>query len=160
MSGTMRTMDPERARLMERYRDGAAALRGVLADVTDEELDRPAPDGGWTARQVAHHVAESEASAFVRLRRLVAEDAPAIVGYDEELYARRNHYDRPIASALAVVEAVRASSLELLASLTPAEWEHAGTHSESGRYSVDDWLRTYATHPYDHAEQVRQALGR
>jgi hypothetical protein len=145
---------------MDRYRDGAATLRAAFAAATEEELDRPAPDGGWTARQIAHHVAESEANAFVRLRRLVAEDAPVIVGYDEELYARRNHYDRPIASALAVVDAVRASSLELLASLTPAEWEHAGTHSESGRYSVDDWLRTYAAHPHDHADQVRRALGR
>ena len=86
---------------MDRYRGGAAALRAALATATDEQLDQPAGDGEWTARQVAHHVAESEANAFVRLRRLVAEDAPLILGYDEELYARRNHYDRPIASALA-----------------------------------------------------------
>jgi hypothetical protein len=153
-------MTPERARLMDRYRVGAAELRAALAGVSDEDLDRPAADGGWTARHVAHHVAESEATAFIRLRRLVAEDEPAIVGYDEELYARRNHYDRPIASALAVVDAVRASSLELLESLSPEEWQRSGRHSESGSYSVDDWLRIYASHPYDHAEQVRAALGR
>lgn len=152
-------MTPERARLLDRYRTGAAALRSALAAVTDDQLDRPADDGGWTARQVAHHVAESEAYAFVRLRRLVAEDDPVIVGYDEGLYARRNHYDRPIASALAVVEAVRASSLELLDSLSDEEWDRAGTHDESGRYSVDDWLRIYASHPHDHADQVRRALG-
>lgn len=143
---------------MDRYRGGAAALRAALATATDEQLDQPAGDGEWTARQVAHHVAESEANAFVRLRRLVAEDAPLILGYDEELYARRNHYDRPIASALAVVDAVRASSLELLESLSEAEWERAGSHSESGRYSVDDWLRIYASHPHEHADQVRRAL--
>jgi hypothetical protein len=153
-------MTPERTRLMERYRTGAAALRAALGDATDEELDRPATDGGWTARQVAHHVAESEATSFVRLRRLVAEESPVIVGYDEELYARRNHYERAIASALAVVEAVRASSLELLGSLTDEEWERSGSHSESGRYSIDDWLRIYASHPHDHADQVRRALGR
>lgn len=153
-------MTPERITLLDRYRSGAQALRDALEGVTDDELDRPAPDGGWTARQVAHHVAESEANAFVRLRRLVAEDAPTIAGYDEELYARRNHYDRPIGSALAVVEAVRASSLELLESLTDDEWQRAGTHSESGGYSVDDWLRIYAEHPLDHAVQVRRALGR
>jgi len=55
---------------------------------------------------------------------------------------------------------VRASSLELLASLSDAEWERAGTHSESGRYSIDDWLRAYATHPHDHAAQIRRALAR
>jgi hypothetical protein len=153
-------MTPERARLLGRYRDGAAELRAALSDVTDEELDRPAADGGWTARQVAHHVAESEATAFVRLRRLVAEESPAIVGYDEELFARRNHYERPVASALAVVDAVRASSLELLEALTDEEWERSGSHSESGGYTIDDWLRIYASHPHEHAEQIRKALGR
>ena len=78
----------------------------------------------------------------------------------QELYARRNHYERPIETALAVVDAMRASSLELLMRLTDAEWERAGSHSESGRYSVDDWLRTYAAHPHDHAQQIRRALGR
>src|SRR5262245_24936886 len=153
-------MTPERARLIERYRGGAAELRAALAGATDDDLDRPAPDGGWSARQVAHHVAESEATAYVRLRRLVAEDSPTIVGYDEELFARRNHYDRPIASALAVVDAVRASSVELLDSLTDEEWERSGRHSDSGRYTIDDWLRIYASHPGDHAEQVRKAIGR
>jgi hypothetical protein len=156
----MRAMPNDRAQLMQRYRDGAASLREALAGATDEDLDRAAPEGGWTARQVAHHVAESEATAFVRLRRLIAEERPTIVGYDEELFARRNHYDRPVASALAVVDAVRASSLELLGSLTPEEWARAGVHSESGRYSVDDWLRIYADHPHEHAQQVRRALGR
>src|SRR5262245_31442584 len=153
-------MTPERARLIERYRGGAAELRAALAGATDDDLDRPAPDGGWSARQVAHHVAESEATAYVRLRRLVAEDAPTIVGYDEERFAQRNHYERPIASSLAVVEAVRVSSLELLEALTPEEWERAGSHSDSGRYTVDDWLRIYAAHPHEHAEQVRKALAR
>jgi hypothetical protein len=153
-------MTPERALLIDRYRGGAAELRAALAGVTDEELDRPAPDGGWTARQVAHHVAESEATAYVRLRRLVAEESPVIVGYDEELFADRNHYERPIASALAVVESVRASSLELLEALTDEEWKRSGSHSESGRYTIDDWLRIYASHPRDHAEQVRTAIGR
>jgi hypothetical protein len=153
-------MTPERVHLLEAYRGGAAELRAALADVTDEELDRPAPDGGWTARQVAHHVADSEATAYVRLRRLVAEESPAITGYDEELFARRNHYERPIASSLAVVDAVRAASLELLEALTDEEWERSGSHSESGRYTIDDWLRIYASHPRDHAEQVRRAIGR
>ncbi len=153
-------MTPERARLLDRYRDGARALRAALADVADDALDRPGPDGGWTARQVAHHVAESEATAFVRLRRLIAEEAPVIVAYDEALYARRCHYDRPIGAALAVVDAVRASCLELLEALSPEEWDRSGTHTEKGRYSVDDWLRIYASHPHDHAEQILRALGR
>ena len=147
----------ERTELLDRYRTGYAAVEDALADITDDELDHPGPDGGWSARQVAHHLADSEATAFVRLRRLIAEDEPTIVGYDEPEYARRLHYERPVGSSLAVLAAVRAASLELLESLTPAEWDRRGTHTESGPYSVDDWLRIYASHSHDHAAQIRIA---
>ena len=147
----------ERSELLDRYRGGYAAVEEAVAEIADEELDRPGPDGGWSARQVAHHLADSEATAFVRLRRLIAEDEPVIVGYDEPEYARRLHYERPIGSSLAVLRAVRAASLELLESLTPAEWERRGTHTESGPYSVDDWLQIYASHSHDHAAQIREA---
>jgi hypothetical protein len=149
----------ERTQLLDRFRSGVAEIEAALDAITDAELDRPAPDGGWTARQVVHHLADSEANAFIRLRRLIAEDEPQIIGYDEPEYARRLHYDRPIGASLAVVRAVRAASLELLEALTPAEWERRGTHSEAGAYSVDDWLRIYASHPHDHAGQVRAARG-
>jgi hypothetical protein len=148
-----------REELLDRYRAGYGVLEASLADLRDEELDRPAPDGGWTVRQVVHHLADSEATAFVRLRRLVAEDNPTIAGYDEPLFARRLHYDRPIGASLAVVAAVRASSLELLESLDPEEWERSGTHTESGRYGVNDWLAIYAAHPEEHAEQIRALRG-
>ena len=147
----------ERTELLDRYPGGYAAVEEALAGITEEELDRPGPDGGWSARQVAHHLADSEATAFVRLRRLIAEDDPTIIGYDEPEYARRLHYDRPVGSSLAVLRAVRLASLELLESLTPAEWDRSGTHTESGPYSVDAWLRIYATHAHDHAQQIREA---
>ena len=147
----------DRHDLLDRYRDGYSAVEHSLDGITDAELDRPGPEGGWSARQVAHHLADSEATAFVRLRRLVAEDDPTIIGYDEPEYARRLHYDRPIGSSLGVLRAVRAASLEMLEALTPDEWERRGTHSESGSYSVDDWLRIYAAHCHDHAAQIRAA---
>jgi hypothetical protein len=147
----------DRTQLLDRYRGGYAAVEEALADITEEELDRRGPDGGWSPRQVAHHLADSEATAFVRLRRLIAEDEPVIVGYDEPEYARRLHYDRPVGSSLAVLRAVRDASLELLESLTPAEWDRRGTHTESGPYSVDDWLGIYANHSHDHAAQIRTA---
>ena len=147
----------ERDELLERYREGFAAVEHALEGVTDDELDRPGPDDGWSARQVAHHLADSEATAFVRLRRLIAEDEPAIQGYDEPEFARRLHYDRPIDSSVRVVGAVRAASLDLLEVLTSEEWERRGTHSEDGPYSVDDWLRIYAAHCHDHAAQIRAA---
>jgi hypothetical protein len=154
-------VDPtERATLLDRYRAGTAAVEDALAGVTDAELDRePADPGEWTARQVTHHLADSESMAYIRLRRLIAEDFPSIAGYDEPEWARRLHYDRPIASSLAVLWAVRAASLELLERLTPDEWTRRGIHGESGAYGVEEWLRIYADHPHDHAAQIRAARG-
>lgn len=142
---------------LERYATGAAAVADAVRDIPPDELDRRPPSGAWTAREIVHHVADSESMAGIRLRRLIAEDEPVIHGYDEPEWARRLHYDRPIETSLGVIAAVRAGSLELLRSLTPAEWSRAGTHTESGAYSVEDWLATYAEHSHDHADQIRRA---
>ena len=148
----------ERADLIERYRAGSAAVEEAIAGITDAELDRrPAGEGEWTAREVIHHLADSESMAYIRLRRLIAEDDPLIQAYDEPEWARRLHYDRPIEPSLAVLKAVRGASLQLLESITDAEWARTGTHTESGPYSVDAWLSTYSAHPQDHANQIRQA---
>ena len=147
-------MDAARRRaLIERYKDGYSAVCEALDQLTEAELDaRPAD--GWTLREVAHHLADSETMSYIRLRRLLAEDHPVIQGYDEPEYARRLHYDRPIASSLEVFRAVRVASAELLESLSEDEWAREGTHSESGRYTMDDWLEIYAAHAHDHAAQI------
>jgi hypothetical protein len=148
----------ERNALIDRYRTGAADVAAAVEGITDDELDRqPADPGEWTARMVVHHLADSESMAYIRLRRLIAEDDPLIHGYDEPEWARRLHYDRPIAPSLAVVEAVRAASADLLDRLTEHEWRRVGTHTESGPYSVEAWLRIYAVHPTEHADQIRRA---
>jgi hypothetical protein len=146
-----------RPQLIERYRTATADLDDALAGITDEELDRPQPGGEWAVRQIVHHLADGEAMSYTRLRRLVADDSPVIHGYDEPTFARRLHYDRPIATSLAVIRAVRASSLELMAVMSPADWARTGTHSESGAYSVDRWLAIYAEHVHEHADQIRRA---
>ena len=152
--------ETDRTALIDRYRSGTADVESALAGITDEELDRvPDEADSWTARQVAHHLADSETMAYIRLRRLIAEDAPLMAGYDEPKWARRLHYDRPIGTSLAVLAAVRSASLELLERLTADEWSRTGTHSDSGSYGVEDWLRIYAAHSHDHADQIRAARG-
>jgi hypothetical protein len=148
----------ERTALIGQYRAGGAAVPEALAGITDAELDRRPPgEGEWTPREIVHHLADSESMAYIRLRRLVAEDDPLIQGYDEPEWARRLHYDRPIEPSLAVLAAVRSASAQLLEALTDAEWQRTGSHSESGTYSVERWLEIYAGHPQDHAEQIRRA---
>jgi hypothetical protein len=147
----------ERDALLDRYGTGAAAVDDALAEATDEDLDRRPPSGAWTAREIVHHLADSESMAYIRLRRLIAEDDPVIQGYDEPEWARRLHYDRPIEPSMAVLRSVRAASHQLLTRLTADEWARTGTHSESGAYSVDGWLGIYTEHSHDHADQIRRA---
>jgi hypothetical protein len=147
----------KRAQLVQQYKDGVAKVREALAGATDAELDaRPAP-GKWTAREIVHHLADSEMTSAIRVRRLIAEDKPLIVGYEQDDYARRLHYDRPIEASMRAFTAARETTGELLDRLSEAEWAREGTHSESGHYSVLIWLEIYAKHAHGHADQIRQA---
>ena len=146
-----------RRTLVDRYRDGHRVVVDALAGITEAELDTAEAPGEWSPRQVAHHLADSETTSAIRLRRLLAEDRPTIAGYDQEAYARRLHYDRPIAASLATLGAIRAATAELLDRLGEEEWAREGIHNESGRYALLDWLRIYAAHAHDHADQIRRA---
>src|SRR5688572_25889145 len=147
----------DRAALIAKYKEGADVIAAAVAGLSDADLDRrPSPDD-WTAREVVHHLADAETRSAVRLRQLLAEDDPMIQGYDEELYAKKLAYDRPLTLSLALVKAVRAATAELLDTLTDADFARTGTHTESGPYSVDTWLELYAAHGHDHAEQIERA---
>jgi hypothetical protein len=152
-----------REQLVRQYKDGYRAVADALAGAKDHELDaRPAP-GKWTAREIVHHLADSEMTSAVRLRLLVASDRPAIAGYDQDEFARRLYYDRPIEASLEAFKAARRTTSEILDRMTEAEWQREGTHSEVGRYTVDRWLEIYARHAHDHAQQIlnaRRAAGR
>jgi hypothetical protein len=151
-------MDREtRSKLVAQYKDGYRAVAEAVAGATGVELDaRPAP-GKWTAREIVHHLADSEMTSAVRIRLLLASDKPAIVGYDQEEFARRLHYDRPLAASLTAFKAARETTAELLDRLTEADWQREGTHTEHGRYGMDTWLGIYGPHAHDHADQIRRA---
>ena len=147
----------ERKKLIELYRGGYAAVVEALLKITPEEADaRPAP-GKWSVREIVHHLADSEMTAAVRLRWLIAQDRPTIQGYDQDEFARRLYYDRPYEVSLELFRVVRQSTAEILDRLTPAEWVREGTHTEVGPYGVEAWLKTYAEHAHKHARQIRVA---
>jgi hypothetical protein len=151
-------MTPElRKKLIDQYKDGYRAVAEALVGATDEELDaHPAP-GKWSAREIVHHLGDSEMTAAVRLRLLVAVDRPQIVGFDQDDFARRLHYDRPIEASLDAFKAARRATAEILERMTEAEWAREGTHTEHGRYTIDRWLDIYSKHAHNHAEQIRLA---
>src|SRR3954463_7795727 len=147
----------EREQLIGRYKDGYRVVAEALVKITAEELDaKPAP-GKWSARQIVHHLADSETTAAVRFRLLLTEDRPAIKGYDQDRFADRLHYERPHEASLELFRAARASTSELMGCLTEADWLREGTHAEVGRFGLDTWLRIYGPHAHRHAEQIRVA---
>ena len=152
-------MEAERKReLIDKYRAGHRAVVDALAGIDERELDRSA-SGEWTPRQIAHHLADSEMTSAIRLRRLLAEDAPVVSGYDEELFARVLTRDRPIGPSIEAMRWARESTAQILERLTDDEWQRKGTHSESGPYSVETWLEIYAAHAHNHADQIRRSRG-
>jgi hypothetical protein len=153
-------MDPaERAALVEQYRAGPAELRAALEEIGEANVDHRPADGGWTPREVVHHTADSEMTSAIRLRRLIAEDEPTIVGYDGDEFARRLRYDdRPIEPALEAIAGARSTTVQILERLTEPEWRRTGTHSEMGAYGVERWLGIYAAHCHEHADQIRKAV--
>ena len=149
--------DQTRQRLIQQYREGYQAVVDALTGISEAELDaRPAP-GKWSAREIVHHLADSEMTSAIRLRLLLAEETPVIRGYDQEEFARRLFYTRPPDASLAAFKAARESTAELLDRMTSADWQREGTHTESGRYGADRWLEIYAEHAHKHADQIRRA---
>jgi hypothetical protein len=145
--------------LVARYREGPAVVETALAGATEAELDARPADGGWTARETAHHIADSELTSAIRLRRLIAEDEPAIMGYDGDEFARTLYYgDRPVSTALASIGAARAGTAEILDRLMETQWARKGSHNELPSYGVLEWLEVYAAHCHEHAEQIASAL--
>lgn len=147
----------KRRQLIGQYKDGYRMVADALLGASNEELDaHPAP-GKWSAREIVHHLADSEMTSAIRLRLLVAQDRPTIHGYDQDEFARRLHYDRPIETSLEAFKAARRWTADFMERMTEEDWRREGIHTESGRYTVERWLEIYAEHAHKHAAQIRQA---
>jgi hypothetical protein len=148
----------QRAELIARYKDGYNQVADAVKGITKDELDfRPAPNK-WTPREIVHHLADSEMTSAIRLRKLLVEPNAQIQGYDQEEFARKLHYgERPIEWSLTALQAARATTAQLLDLMSDADWQRVGNHSESGTYSAERWLEIYAVHTHNHADQIRRA---
>jgi hypothetical protein len=152
----------ERMALVAQYKAGYEEVARSLEGFPAESLaEHPLP-GKWSAREIVQHLADSEMTSAIRLRKLLTEESPQIQGYDQENYAARLRYnERDMAPALDALRGARATTAQLLDAMTDEDWARAGTHSESGRYTAEDWLRIYADHAHNHAAQIsrlREAL--
>jgi hypothetical protein len=142
--------------LIARYHTGFDVVVAALDGITAEELDRTIP-GEWSARQIVHHLADSETRSFLRLRQVLAEEDARIDAYDENLWAKQSWYGAPIDLSLAVLRAVREATGQLIETLSEEQWLKSGTHSESGPFGATTWLEWYSDHPHAHADQILRA---
>jgi hypothetical protein len=147
----------ERQTLIARYADGYDEVLRSLEGFPEEALTARLIPGKWTAREIVHHLADSEMASALRLRQLLDQDAPVIHGYDQDNRAVRLKYnERDLAPAFDAFRGARATTVQLFALMTEDDWQREGTHTESGRYTTEDWLRIYAAHAHNHADQIRR----
>ena len=146
----------EKQDLIARYKAGYDEVVNSLNDFPADSLAAHPISGKWSALEIVHHLADSETISGIRLRRLLAEDHPVIQGYDQDEYAVRLKYnERELAPALEALHAARTTTAQLFECMTDDEWNREGTHSEHGRYTIEAWLKIYAAHAHNHAEQIR-----
>ena len=147
----------ERSVLIAKYADGYQEVVSALEEFPTENLGAHPIPGKWSAKEIVHHLADSETTSAIRLRRLLVEDNPVIQGYDEADYAIKLRYnERDMAPALEAFRSARSTTTQLLALMSEQDWQRAGTHSESGAYTPEHWLKIYAAHAHNHASQIKR----
>ena len=147
----------ERNNLIATYAAGYDEVMNALDGFPADSLGAHPIPGKWSAREIVHHLGDSESTSAWRLRKLLVEDNPSIQGYDQDAFASRLRYnERDMAPALEAFRYARQSTMQVIELMSDDDWQRAGTHSESGRYTTEDWLRIYAAHAHDHAAQIRR----
>jgi hypothetical protein len=144
------------------YASATDYFLSIAEKLTQQNLDLKQTDG-WSARQVIHHMADSEAQSYARLRRLLAEPEGSIIqGYDEAAWAEcatLGYEELPVENSLDVFKAVRAASLDILKRINQSDFTKFGMHTEAGKYTLEKWIQTYSKHPVDHGNQILNAIG-
>ena len=147
----------ERKDLIGKYAAGYDEVMNALNGFPADSLAAHPIAGKWSAREIVHHLGDSESTSAWRLRKLLVEDNPLIQGYDQDQFATKLRYNkRDMAPALEPFRCARESTMQLLDVMTEDDWKRAGTHTESGPYSTEDWLQIYAAHAHNHAAQIRR----
>ena len=130
------------------------ALRRAVENLSDDQLDTPYRDGGWTVRQVVHHVADSHMNAYLRFRWMVSEDNTTIKTYDQEVWATLGDMKMPVEPSLTVLDGLHERWTYFLSTLGEEEWTREAYHPERGEITLDDLLETYSEHGANHTKQI------
>jgi hypothetical protein len=155
----MRHTRQEREALIKRYEEGSTRLRDAFAKVPREAWKWRPGEGKWSVYEVVCHCADAEMNAAARIRYLVAEEKPVLQAFDQDRWAMvLDYHSQKIELALAAVDVMRAQTVNLLKQMSEESWAAEGNHTESGRYTAEDWLTIYAEHLEKHARQIERTL--
>lgn len=143
--------------------EAPARLRAAVTGLSDAQLDTPYREGGWTVRQLVHHVADSHMQAFIRTRYALAERDITITPYDEAAWAELpDMRAMPVTTSLALLDALHARWVHLLRATDAGEFSRTIKHPENGEMTVDDLLTVYEWHGRHHTAHVtglRERMG-
>src|SRR6185436_14720888 len=140
----------ERTALIRDIAEAPAKLKAAVAGLSEKQLDTPYRPGGWTVRQVVHHVPDSHMNAFIRFKLALTEDQPIIKPYDEARWAMLADNALPVDASLDLLEALHLRWVHLLESLSDADFQRRFLHPESGPWRLDQYLSQYAWHGRHH----------
>ncbi|MGI8770386.1 MAG: YfiT family bacillithiol transferase [Acidobacteriaceae bacterium] len=136
-----------------------AGLRALTGGLSDAQLERHYRPGGWTVRQLVHHVADSHLNAYARMRLALTEASPAIKPYDESKWAElEDARTLPVAPSLALLEALHQRWVVLLRSLDDRQWMRTYRHPEMGEQTMEQVLALYDWHSRHHLGHARTAV--
>ena len=135
--------------------DLPSELRNAVRGLDAAQVDTPYREGGWTVRQVVHHLADSHMNALLRVKLALTEDWPTIKLYDEAAWARLHDAAGPIEWSLELIESLHARWVMLLQSLQPAQWMRGFVHPERGRQSIEMATLLYAWHSRHHVAHIQ-----
>jgi hypothetical protein len=145
----------ERTVRIQKIRILPVSLRAAVAGLAGDRLDTPYREGGWTVRQVVHHLADSHMHAFVRMKLILAEDHPTLKPYDQDIWARMpDTREAPLAPSLAILEGLHERWTLMLERIPEREWSRTGFHPERGEITLESLLNTYAGHGEKHVSQI------
>jgi len=148
----------DRARYMEEIAAAPAALRAAVKGMSEAKLDTPYRPGGWTIRQLVHHVPDSHLNAYIRMKLALTEEEPTITPYMEERWAElSDSFDVPVESSLRLLESVHERWLSVMRSMTEAQWHRVYMHPVLGRYPLDRQAALYAWHGKHHVAHIERA---
>jgi hypothetical protein len=133
-----------------------ALLRAATNDLADAQIDAPYRPGGWTVRQLIHHIADSHSTALIRVHLALTEDWPTVKPYDEAAWARLPDYAAPIAISLNIIENVHARWALLLNALDSAQWQRGFLHPERGPSTLEQATLLYQWHSLHHLAHITE----